>query len=55
MSDWLSMGGYARFVWPSFGVFLLSVLGGWAWAAWRGHRIRQQIREYLKRQDTEAA
>ncbi len=51
MSDWLAMGGYAQFVWPSYAVFLLVVLGGWWQAARRGRRIRRDIRDYQKRQD----
>jgi heme exporter protein D len=37
MSDFLAMGGYAAFVWPSYGLTAL-VLGGLAWASWRARR-----------------
>ena len=44
MNEFLSMGGYAVYVWPSYGLFLLAVLGGWGTAAWRGRQIRLAIR-----------
>ena len=52
MMEWFAMGGYAQFVWPSYAVYLLSVLGAWAWAVWRGRRIRQRIRQYLSEQSS---
>ncbi len=37
-AQWLTMGGYAAFVWPAYAV-AGAVLGGLAWHAWRAHRI----------------
>jgi heme exporter protein D len=34
MSEFLDMGGYAAFVWPSYGLVAL-VLGVLAWTSWR--------------------
>lgn len=31
MGEWLNMGGHAFWVWGSYGVFLLLVLGELAW------------------------
>jgi heme exporter protein D len=34
---WLTMGGYAAFVWPAYAV-TAAVLGGLAFLSWRRHR-----------------
>lgn len=34
MSEFLSMGGYAAYVWPAYGVSLLGI-GGLAFHTWR--------------------
>jgi heme exporter protein D len=34
MSEYLAMGGYAAFVWPSYGL-TAAVLGALAWVSWR--------------------
>jgi heme exporter protein D len=34
MSEFLDMGGYAAFVWPSYGLAAI-VLGVLAWTSWR--------------------
>ena len=52
MQDFLAMGGYAQYVWPSYGLFLLAVLGSWGTAIWRGRQIRRRILETL---DNEAS
>lgn len=51
MMEWLSMGGYAGYVWPSYAVFLLVVVGGWLMAIRRGRKIRHEIRKYHTRKD----
>jgi heme exporter protein D len=47
VSDFLSMGGYAAFVWPSYGV-AFAVMGGlllWAWrSAVRGEAEVARLR-----------
>jgi heme exporter protein D len=40
--NWATMGGYAAFVWPAYGVALV-VLGGMAVQSWR--RYRTSVRE----------
>jgi heme exporter protein D len=37
IQDFLAMGGYARFVWPAYGL-ALAVLGGVAIQSWRRYR-----------------
>ncbi|HWA03050.1 MAG TPA: heme exporter protein CcmD [Rhizomicrobium sp.] len=37
MSAFWAMGGYAAYVWPAYGVSLLSLAGA-SWLAWRGYR-----------------
>ena len=34
MSEFLDMGGYAAFVWPSYGLVAIA-LGILAWSSWR--------------------
>jgi heme exporter protein D len=41
LSDYLAMGGYARFVWPAYGVCLL-VLGALLVQSLRTYRWRQR-------------
>lgn len=40
-AQWLEMGGYARFVWPAYGI-TVAVLGGLALVSWRRHRLSFQ-------------
>jgi heme exporter protein D len=44
MTDFLAMGGYGAFVWPSYALALL-VLGLNAWLPWRRHRALQRQRQ----------
>ena len=46
---YLSMGGYAAFVWPAYGV-ALCVLGGLAWQSWRRYRASSNMLERLQRE-----
>ncbi len=43
MQEFIEMGGYARYVWPSYGLFLLMLLGSWGTAIHRGRQIRRRI------------
>ncbi|NOX83642.1 MAG: heme exporter protein CcmD [Alphaproteobacteria bacterium] len=51
MSEFLQMGGYARFVWPAYIVSAL-VIGGLSLAIWRRGRALQR---QLSRFDAEGA
>jgi len=54
MHDFLAMGGYAAYVWPSFGVAIV-VLGGVAWHAWATRRrLRQALSELEQKTATGA-
>ncbi len=52
MQEFLDMGGYARYVWPSYGLFLLMLLGSWGTAIHRGRQIRRKIAQYDTMQDS---
>jgi len=49
VGDYLTMGGYARFVWPAYGVALI-VLGGFALHAWRRYRASLKALDELQPQ-----
>jgi heme exporter protein D len=51
MDDFLHMGGYARFVWPAYGL-ALAVL---AWNAWSAVRLHARARERALRRSVIAA
>jgi len=38
MSEFLAMGGYARYVWPAYGLSALVL----AWNAWSALRLRRE-------------
>lgn len=49
MSEWLAMGGYGAYVWPSYGIFLAVVIVN-AWTARKAHReARRAARRRLER------
>ena len=49
MSEWLAMGGYGAYVWPSYGIFLAVVVVN-AWYARRAHReARRAARRRIER------
>jgi heme exporter protein D len=45
MQEFLHMGGYARFVWPAYGLAFL-VLG---WNVWSALRLERTAREHARR------
>jgi len=49
LGNYLTMGGYAAFVWPAYGV-AVAVLGGYAWYSWRRYRASTEALEKLQRQ-----
>lgn len=52
MMEWLNMGGYALYVWSSYGIFLI-ILGVNIVSARRGHRAAQRAaRRRLERNGT---
>ena len=48
LDNYLAMGGYAAFVWPTYGV-ALAVLGGFGWHSWRRYRASTEALEKLQR------
>lgn len=52
MSEWLQMGGYAAYVWPSYGIFLI-ILAVNVVSARRAHRTaKRAARRRLERNGT---
>ncbi len=47
MNEFLSMGGYAAFIWPAYAVALV-VLGGLLGVTWSGMRRREAELEVLR-------
>jgi heme exporter protein D len=45
MNEFLAMGGYASYVWPSFGISLLVLVGAAAWTFARLARARRRLAE----------
>ena len=45
MEDFLNMGGYARFVWPAYGL----ATAVFAWNLWSAIRLHSQAREQVRR------
>ena len=46
-TNWLAMGKYAAYVWPSFGVTLVTVLLNVHWARRSYHEARELARRRL--------
>ncbi|MEL7311264.1 MAG: heme exporter protein CcmD [Pseudomonadota bacterium] len=44
MMEWLAMGGYAFYVWTSFGLTLLALVGNLVFAKRRHQRILVELR-----------
>jgi heme exporter protein D len=47
LAAYLSMGGYAAFVWPAYGV-AVAVLGALAFWSWRTYRLAVRTLERLQ-------
>ena len=50
MSQFFSMGGYAQFVWPAYGISLLLLVINFIWPVWRKRAIIRQIHRLQQRQ-----
>jgi heme exporter protein D len=53
-AQWLTMGGYAAFVWPAYAV-AGAVLGALAWHAWRAYRVSETALSRLQRRADQAS
>jgi heme exporter protein D len=49
MSDFFAMGGYAAYVWWSYGLFFLVLIGDALAPLWQRRRILSELRGRLKR------
>ncbi|MDN5938967.1 MAG: heme exporter protein CcmD [Salinisphaera sp.] len=45
MVEWLRMGGYAVYVWSSFGLALAVIVANIVWPYAQLHRLRRALRE----------
>ena len=53
MAEFFDMGGYAAYVWPAYGAFVL-ILGGLAlWSARRNRATRETLEEVEKARRSE--
>lgn len=44
-TDWLAMGGYAAFVWSSFGLAAVVLTANIVWPYWELRRLKRELRE----------
>ncbi len=55
MTEWLDMGGYAFFVWGSYGVFTATMIYLLISAVVKGRLARKAAAEHLRRQQLQEA
>jgi len=51
LQSFLSMGGYAVYVWPAYGVFFIVLLIDWLAPQFRRRRLLRELRARMARQD----
>lgn len=51
MSGFWAMGGYATYVWPAYGLFLLVLLADYLAPWWRRRALLAELRRRLARQE----
>jgi len=47
MSEFFAMGGYARYVWPSYGLVIAAIVLNIVWARRALHRARAEARRRI--------
>jgi len=50
ISTFLAMGGYARFVWPAYGLTLLVLTANVMLPLWRERALRRRLRRRYERE-----
>lgn len=50
VSEFLTMGGYARFVWPAYGLSLLVLTANVLIPMWRERSLRRRLRRRYERE-----
>ncbi|MEJ2760221.1 MAG: heme exporter protein CcmD [Gammaproteobacteria bacterium] len=50
LSAFLNMGGYARFVWPAYGLSLLVLMANVVIPMWRERALRRRLRRRYERE-----
>jgi heme exporter protein D len=48
--DWLSMGGYANYIWSAYGLVCLVLMMNLLGIRWKKARTRQKLQRWFKRQ-----
>lgn len=51
LQSFLTMGGYAIYVWPAYGVFFIVLLIDWLAPQLRRRRLLRELRARMARQD----
>jgi len=51
LSSFFAMGGYALYVWPAYGVFVIVLLMDWLAPHFRRRRVLRELRSRMARQD----
>ncbi|RDS80566.1 heme exporter protein CcmD [Dyella monticola] len=51
LSSFFAMGGYAVYVWPAYGVFIIVLLMDWLAPQFRRRRVLREVRSRMARQD----
>ena len=52
MSEFLNMGGYAVYVWPSIGLFVVAMLVDFISLGMKEKSVKRNIRSMIKRKKT---
>lgn len=47
-THWLSMGGYASYVWPAYGLVCLVLIMTLSGIKWQRAQVRKQLQRWLK-------
>lgn len=49
-TQWLTLGGYASYVWSAYGLVGTVLVLMWSGIKWRRMQIRKQLQRWLQRQ-----
>jgi len=55
MSEFLSMGGHGAYIWPSYAVFLLALIGDALAPRLRLRRVQRELAQRLRRQASKSS
>lgn len=46
--NWLAMGGYARYIWPAYGLVFVVLLGNLFGIRWQRQKTRKKLLQWFK-------